>query len=49
MIFTIHYPSDFQSRVLLFTVALPWSLTKPQIMTLFYLARLISRATNFLT
>jgi len=37
--------ADFQSRVILTTEVLPWSLTKPQIMTLFYLARLISRAS----
>ena len=34
--------ADFQSRVLLFTNVLSWSLTKPQIITLFYLARPIS-------
>ena len=34
--------ADFQSRVLLFTKVLPRSLTKPQITTLFYLARLIN-------
>ena len=33
--------SDFPSRVLLFNEDLPWSLTKLQIMTLFYLARLV--------
>jgi len=32
----------FQSRALLFEKALPWSLTKPQIITLFYRARLAS-------
>jgi len=32
---------DFPSRVLRFNEALPWSLTKPEITTLFYLARLI--------
>jgi len=41
-IFTIRYPAYFQSRVLRFTEGVSWSLTKPQIMTLFYLARLIS-------
>jgi len=30
--------ADFQSRVHLFNEALPWSVMKPQIMTLFYLA-----------
>jgi len=30
--------ADFQSKVLIFTEVLPWSLTKPQFMTLFYQA-----------
>jgi len=34
--------AEFQSGVLLFTELLSWSLTKPQIMTLFYLARAVS-------
>ena len=32
--------ADFKSRTLLFKEALPWSLRKPQMMTLFYVARL---------
>jgi len=32
----------FQSRALLYKEALPWSLTKPQIVPLFYLTRLVS-------
>ena len=35
-------PAAFQNRILLFKEALLWSLTKPQVMTLFYLARLVS-------
>jgi len=38
--------ADFPSRVLLFNEALPWSLTKPQIVTLFYLARLVRSLKN---
>jgi len=34
--------ADFQGRVLLFTEVLPWSLTKPQITAVFYLARPIN-------
>jgi len=34
--------SDFQSGTLIFKKALPWPLMKPQIMTVFYLARLVS-------
>jgi len=34
--------ADFQSGAVRFKVALPWSSTKPQIFTLFYLARLVS-------
>jgi len=33
--------ADFQSRALLFKEALPRCLTKPQIVTLFYLTRLV--------
>jgi len=38
--------ADFQIRALLFTEVLSWSLTKLQIMTLFYLARPFSSLTN---
>jgi len=34
--------ADFQSRAVLIKEALPWSLTKPQIVTLFYLTRFVS-------
>jgi len=34
--------ANFSSGILIFTEVLPWSLTNPQIMTLFYLARLVS-------
>jgi len=30
--------ANVESRILIFTEVLPWSLTNPQIMTLFYLA-----------
>jgi len=36
------FSADFPRRVLLFEEALLWSVTKPQIMTLFYLTRLVS-------
>jgi len=36
--------ADFQSKLLIFTELLPWSLTKPQFMALFYQA--IRRAGN---
>jgi len=42
IIYTIGYLQIFQSRALFFKEALPWSLTKPQIMTLFYPTRLVS-------
>jgi len=32
--------ANFENKILIFTEVLPWSLTNPQIMTLFYLARL---------
>ena len=34
--------AKFECRILIFTEVLPWSLTNPQIRTLFYLARLVS-------